>query len=416
MASYNFGIFSKVIRKRGAYPISLKIAKNKERKFLETGLKAEPEQWNKDTQRFVQDKKVVPNFKELNLRLSELEVKLNKIVRDFEITETDWTLNQFEEAFLNKSAKGNVKEYVEKLVATLRESGHIGNANVYKRTLHMLELNDKKFKQRTFPEIDLKYVKDFDLFMQKRECKGNTRKYYMQTLRSVLNRAIEDKVANDRTYPFGRNGFKVAKLKETTLKRYMPLEKMEKLKKREITKEVHERTRKLFLFLYYCFGISFMDAAYLKKKNIIEGNNCKYIIYKRRKTNEAQESRFIQVRITDELQDLLDWFAKNALLIDDYILPIISKPGYEGEKLYNHILCRYRNIRKSLSKIPELLGLGDINLTTYVSRHTMAMTLQDNLIPREVISQIMGHKDMATTNTYLDSFESKVIDDAAKVL
>ncbi|MFR9504407.1 MAG: hypothetical protein SNH73_08190 [Rikenellaceae bacterium] len=35
---------------------------------------------------------------------------------------------------------------------------------------------------------------------------------------------------------------------------------------------------------------------------------------------------------------------------------------------------------------------------------------------REVISQILGHSDLTTTNTYLDSFGSSVIDEAAKVL
>ena len=46
----------------------------------------------------------------------------------------------------------------------------------------------------------------------------------------------------------------------------------------------------------------------------------------------------------------------------------------------------------------------------------MAMTLQGNNIPREVISQILGHSDLETTNTYLDSFGSSIIDEAAKVL
>jgi len=61
-------------------------------------------------------------------------------------------------------------------------------------------------------------------------------------------------------------------------------------------------------------------------------------------------------------------------------------------------------------------GINDINLTSYVSRHTMAMSLQNNEVPREVISQILGHKDLKTTNTYLDSFNSSVIDEAVKVL
>ena len=63
-----------------------------------------------------------------------------------------------------------------------------------------------------------------------------------------------------------------------------------------------------------------------------------------------------------------------------------------------------------------VLGITDMKLTSYVSRHTMAMTLQDNQVPREVISQILGHSDLATTNTYLDSFGSSVIDEAVKVL
>ena len=62
------------------------------------------------------------------------------------------------------------------------------------------------------------------------------------------------------------------------------------------------------------------------------------------------------------------------------------------------------------------LEITEMKLTSYVSRHTMAMTLQDNNTPREVISQILGHSDLATTNTYLDNFSSSVIDEAVKVL
>jgi len=44
------------------------------------------------------------------------------------------------------------------------------------------------------------------------------------------------------------------------------------------------------------------------------------------------------------------------------------------------------------------------------------MTLQRNNIPREVISQMLGHADLETTNIYLDSFDNGVINEAAKVL
>jgi site-specific recombinase XerD len=64
----------------------------------------------------------------------------------------------------------------------------------------------------------------------------------------------------------------------------------------------------------------------------------------------------------------------------------------------------------------KALGIGDINLTSYVSRHTMAMTLQNNGVRCELISQFLDHKDMKTTNIYLDSFANSEIDEAAKVL
>ena len=107
--------------------------------------------------------------------------------------------------------------------------------------------------------------------------------------------------------------------------------------------------------------------------------------------------------------------------MEDYLLPIVSIAGYKGERLYNHIRSRFgRNNKgrnnKNLANLAKTLGITDMKLTSYVSRHTMAMTLQDNQVPREVISQILGHSDLATTNTYLDSFASSVIDEAVKVL
>ena len=57
-----------------------------------------------------------------------------------------------------------------------------------------------------------------------------------------------------------------------------------------------------------------------------------------------------------------------------------------------------------------------MNLTTYVSRHTMAMTLQGNDVPREYISLALGHRNLTTTNVYLDSFSTSVLDRVAKIL
>lgn len=416
MATYKFILFAGSERKDGSYPISIRITKDRKSKLIRTGLSATKAQWNEKEERFISDKKIVPKFKVWNARLSEIETQINEVFRSFEIDRIDWTLNQFEDSFLNKASKGKVKDYFNNTITILKETGHIGNSTCYSRTLHMLELFDSKFDKKVFSEIDIKYVKAFDVFLQKRECKGNTRKYYFKALRAILNKAIQDKEASESTYPFGKGGFNVAALEEETAKRYLPHDSMIKLKTTVMDNAVLERTRRLFLFSYYCYGISFIDAALLTKKNIIRYNGGSYIVYKRNKTKEAKKVKPIQIKITAEIQELMDWFSANTLLIDDYLLPIVSIAGYKGEQLYNHIRSRFGRNNKNLANLAKALEITDMKLTSYVSRHTMAMTLQDNQVPREVISQILGHSDLATTNTYLDSFVSSVIDEAVKVL
>ena len=102
--------------------------------------------------------------------------------------------------------------------------------------------------------------------------------------------------------------------------------------------------------------------------------------------------------------------------VENYLLPIVTIEGLSGEKLYNHLKSRLKKLNSYLESMAIEFGISDINITSYVSRHTMAMSLQNNDVPREVISQILGHKDLKTTNTYLDSFNSNVIDEAVKVL
>ena len=383
------------------------------------GIYAEPHQWNDKLEMFVTDKRVPklhPDRIYLNEWLTQKKSEILRIIADFDSNKIDWTLNQFEQEFFHYSNKGNVKEFFENLIQTYKDTNHIGNANCYSRTLHVLELFDEKLSERVFPEIDIKYVKSFDVFLQKRECKGNTRKFYFKTLRAVLNKAIQDGEASETTYPFGKGGFSISSLEEETTKRYLPHDSMFKLKTTVMDNAVLERTRRLFLFSYYCYGISFIDAALLTKKNIIRYNGGNYIVYKRNKTKEAKKVKPIQIKITPEIQELMNWFSANTLLVEDYLLPIVSIAGYKGEQLYNHIRSRFGRNNKNLANLAKVLEITDMKLTSYVSRHTMAMTLQDNQVPREVISQILGHSDLATTNTYLDSFASSVIDEAVKVL
>ena len=189
---------------------------------------------------------------------------------------------------------------------------------------------------------------------------------------------------------------------KTVSKRYLSQEYLDKLMNTVFANKPREVARRLFLFSYFCYGMSFIDMAYLKRDNIKSEGGGKYLVYKRHKTEHSKNARFIRIPLTNELCLLLQWFRDNTLLVSDYLLPFVSK-DYVGEKLYNHLRSRLGRYNERLREIGEELCFQE-KLTSYVSRHSMAMTLQSSGVPREMIGQVMGHKDLSTTNTYLDSF------------
>ena len=156
--------------------------------------------------------------------------------------------------------------------------------------------------------------------------------------------------------------------------------------------------------------------AYLRKSNISKFNNGEYIVYKRYKIQHQKNVKSIKIKITSEIQNLLDSLKADNPIVDDFLLPIVSISGYTGEKLYKHVRYRYRKYNDYLRELAKEFEITEMKLTTYVSRHTMAMMLQRNNVAREQISQMLGHADMKTTNTYLDSFDTSTIDEAAEAL
>ena len=204
-------------------------------------------------------------------------------------------------------------------------------------------------------------------------------------------------------------------LKEETRKRYLTNEDLLLIRNTPQESFSLEYTRRLFLFSYYCYGMSFQDMAYLTTRNIEKCEGGYHIVYKRRKLKNQKETKNLMVLITDDVKETLEWFKKNTVLVGDYLLPIITI-NHEGEKLYNHVLARSRRFNLNLTKLGKVLGIKTLKLTSYVSRHTFAMVLQRKRVARELISQALGHTNLETTNVYLDSFETNVMDEIAKLL
>jgi site-specific recombinase XerD len=60
-----------------------------------------------------------------------------------------------------------------------------------------------------------------------------------------------------------------------------------------------------------------------------------------------------------------------------------------------------------MRRVATAIGI-DKPVTSYFARHSYATVLKRSGAPMEYISESLGHKDLRTTESYLDSFEDDV--------
>ena len=96
----------------------------------------------------------------------------------------------------------------------------------------------------------------------------------------------------------------------------------------------------------------------------------------------------------------------------DYLMPIITKKVEDERRFYQNKMVK---INLQLKKISELLSLQQ-PLTTYTARHSWASVAKSHNVPLSVISEGMGHDSEATTQIYLASLDTAVVDKANRMI
>lgn len=226
-------------------------------------------------------------------------------------------------------------------------------------------------------------------------CK-NTISFYMRNLRAVYNRAVRLGITPDQR-PFA-NAFTGI---EKTRKRAISHENLKKIKELTLSQAHLCRVRDLFMLSFYCMGMSFVDLAFLKKSNLVNGR----IVYRRSKTRQT-----ISFSVNSKITNILKKYAGTDDSI--YLLDIISKPDVDPRRQY---LSALNLFNRHLKKIGALAGLTTI-LTTYVSRHSWASLAKSKNISISTISDALGHENESTTQIYLASLEIDEIDRANDIV
>lgn len=109
------------------------------------------------------------------------------------------------------------------------------------------------------------------------------------------------------------------------------------------------------------------------------------------------------------MQEIIARYPPNE---SDHLLPIITKRGINERTHYQNKLAR---INSQLKKLSTMLSMQQ-PLTMYVARHSWASVAKSRNIPISVISEGMGHDSETTTQIYLASLDTEVVDKANRII
>lgn len=321
--------------------------------------------------------------------------RLEGIVEKYDRLGKHHSVNDIIAEFQGYGMENTLFMYMESVIERLRELNHLGTAKNYRAALSSF----RRFRDGMdipLRAIDIIVMEDYQAYLTSKGLTPNSISFYMRILRAVYRRAVEQGLADDyKPFRMVFTGI------EKTSKRAISISDIKCVKNLDLTLSPHlEFARDIFLFLFLCRGMSFIDAAFLRKTDIHNDT----LTYRRHKTGQR-----LHVKILPPIQELLSRYAKES---SPYLLPLIPRPGNGERKQYEAALRRVNN---GLKVIADRVNLS-IPLTTYVARHAWATIAKSKNVPINVISDALGHDSIATTQIYLASIDTSVIDKANELI
>ena len=376
----------------------LRVTKDRKLKYVSLGISLNPANWDFSKN---EPKADCPNREYIEMLIADKIKEYSAKIIELKATHQEFTSTSLvEKVNVKRTNRKTVKVVFQEYIAFLIKAGRKSYALSIKQTYNSL----KEFCHSLdfyFSEMDVAWLKRYELFLREQRLAENTIGIRFRTLRAIYNVAMEEDAVSQDCYPFKK--FKVARLHQDTIKRALTKTDIERILSYKSTNRYMRFPIDIFAFTYYCGGINFIDIANLTQANIMEDR----LIYKRHKTG-----KLIKIPLQPQAIELIKKYHSKE---SPYLFPILSDFHETEIQKANRIHKVITKVNKRLKEIGEELNLP-IPLTTYVARHSQATVMKKAGVSTAVIREIMGHSSERVTQIYLDSFDNEQIDEAMKSL
>ena len=380
--------------KNGEAVIYARIYLDGKRTELSTRLYVHPRYW--DNTRF-EVKASHPDHHHINTALSDIKAEIRREFLLMASTKPLVSLDELKRKYLKIEDKpvyktlGEAFDYHNAKVQQLVQVGKLSDETLcrYKITKakimgfmkEVYNVNDKLLK-----DLKLNFITDLEhyfLTTQKLHC--NTTYKYIKNLKKVVQFAIDADWLDKHPFNQYKSQY-VWRDREVLLQ-----EEIDILRAADIKIARLAEVRDVFIFCCYT-GFAYIDTFNFERDAVMRGLDGEYWLKAHRQKTKVKES----VPLLPIPLEIIQRYREHPYCIKyNKLLPINTNQRYNAY----------------LKELADLCGIKK-NLTTHIARHTFATTITlSNGVPMESVMQMLGHKNIKTTQIYAKVVEKKVSED-----
>ena len=334
--------------------VEVVVGSGNSRKRFSTGIRLTKNQWR--------DGRVVnhPASIELNAKIQNLyDYYLQLTAKD------DFSMEHITN--LNKQPSISFLDWMEAEIDK-RKDLRPNTIKSHKSALHILQ---SWGVIKSFKDLTLRNITAFDEYLHSRLKKQSAIHSHHKSLKVYINRAIIQGLLAKSPY----EGVKISRGK-TESRKFLSEEQRQSIESITLT-GMAEFVREMFLLSCYT-GLAYADIIKISKDDIQKNGDSLWLIDKRQKTGTQYK-----------------------LMLLPEAKAILEKYDYNMNRVTNQKANIY------LKGIAAAAGITE-NLTMHMGRHTFATWALSKGVPIEVVSKMLAHSDITTTQIYAKVLQQEV--------
>lgn len=376
------------------HPIYVRVTVNHQRVHIATKRHILPNHWDSKKD---EAKKPFPTYKEINKHLLIVKNKLYSCYSELLQTNKSVSAQRIKEMYLGNMGKPIISIiqlsgiHLQELEKFMGKSISYNNYKKYSAThRYIVEYIHSTLKKKDvlLEDVNFSFLKQVEHFLQsEKNCNQNGMMKHMQRLKKIFNWAVKNEYIN--ISPF--KSFTISYKKYD--RGYLTMDEINKIERIRGVSPKLQYTRDFFVFQLYT-GLAFSDMIDLKAGDIVTGVDNEYWIIKNRIKTDTK----ITVPLLPSALDIALKYSADKLE-SEAVFPRIS-----NQKLNKNL--------KELGELAELLK----PLSTHLARHSAATTIWlSNGVSMEVVSKMLGHTKISTTQIYGRIVEGKISEEMNKL-